>query len=118
MRREYDAANTAREIVDIAVDKKASDVTLLEIGKATTLAEYFVVATASSDRMLQAISRAVRDAMSDDDIALIGEEGPATQGWVLLDYGQVVVHLFSPEQRDYYDLERRWNEAPTLLKIQ
>lgn len=115
---EYDAATIAREIVDIAIDKKASDVTLLDIGKLTTLAEYFVMATATSERQINAVSRGVQDAMREQGIRLLRDEGPASDGWVLLDYGQVIVHIFSPEQREYYDLERRWQDAAKLVHIQ
>ena len=114
----YDAATLARNVVDAAVDKKASDVTLLEIGKVTTLADYFVICTGTIDRQINAIARAVEDVMSDGGVHVLHREGAPPDGWVLLDYGQVIVHIFSPEQRSYYDLERRWREAPTLLRIQ
>ncbi len=115
---EYDALAVARDIVDVAVDRKASDVTLLDIHDLTTLADYFVIATGTSDRQIGAVSRAIRDRMSQDRVQLLHGEGVPEDGWVLLDYGQVVVHLFAPEQREYYDLERYWKDAPTLLKIQ
>src|SRR5437660_5551493 len=115
---EYDAAAVARQIVDAAVDKKAGDVTLLEIGKVTTLADFFVIATGTSERQINAIAAGVAERMKDTGVRLIAREGVPADGWVLLDYGQVIVHVFAPEERDYYDLERRWREAPTLLKIQ
>jgi ribosome-associated protein len=115
---EYDALAVAREIVDVAVDRKASDVTLLDIHDLTTLADYFVIATGTSDRQIAALTRAIRDRLSESQVHLLHGEGVPADGWVLLDYGQVVVHLFAPEQRDYYDLERYWKDAPTLLKIQ
>lgn len=108
----------AREIVDVSVDKKASDVSLLEIGKVTTLADYFVIATGTSDRQIGAIASAIEDQMDLREVKLIRREGVPSDGWVLLDYGQIVVHVFAPEQRAYYDLEQRWNEAPALLTIQ
>ena len=115
---DYDASAIAHQIVDVAVDKKASDVTLIEIGKATTLADYFVIATGNSDRQIGAISAGIQQRMKEDGIALLHAEGLPGDGWVLLDYGQVVVHVFAAEQREYYDLERRWKEAPTVLTIQ
>jgi ribosome-associated protein len=115
---EYDASAIARTIVDICTDKKASDVTLIEIGKVTTLADFFVIATGTSDRQIRAITAAVQDGMKEQGIRLLQHEGLPGDGWVLLDYGQVIVHVFAVEQRAYYDLEGRWREAPTLLKIQ
>jgi ribosome-associated protein len=115
---EYDASTVARDMVDVAVDKKASDVTLIEVGRATTLADYFVIATGTSERQINAIRSGIQERMKDDGIPLLGHEGVPADGWILLDYGQVIAHIFASDQREYYDLERRWNEAPTLLKIQ
>lgn len=115
---EYDAATVARHIVDVAADKKASDVSLLDVSKATTLADFFVIATGTSERQMGAVSNGIQDGMDELDIPLLHAEGVPTDGWVLLDYGQVIVHIFAPEQRAYYDLERRWKDAPTLLRIQ
>jgi ribosome-associated protein len=118
LRGEYDAAPVAREVVDVAVDKKASDVALLDIHEITTLADFFVIATGTTDRQIRAIGNAVRERMDEQEIPLLREEGLPSDGWVLLDYGQIVVHIFGPEQRAYYELERRWQDAATLLKIQ
>ena len=115
---EYDASAIARDIVDIAVDKKASDVTLIEIGKVTTLADYFVIATGTSERQINAIAGGIEERVKEIGVPLLHREGVPADGWVLLDYGQIIVHVFAPEQRAYYDLERRWREAPTLLTIE
>jgi ribosome-associated protein len=115
---EYDAATIAHDIVDAAVDKKASDVTLMDVHLVTTIAEFFVIATGTSDRQLSAIASGVRDRMDLDDVQLLGEEGRPSDGWVLLDFGQVIVHIFGSKERAYYDLERHWKDAPTLLRIQ
>jgi ribosome-associated protein len=115
---EYDASAAAHELVDALVDKKASDVTLIGVGKVTTLADFFVIATGTSARQINALRSATEDRADDLGIQLLHREGLPADGWVLLDYGQVIVHLFADEQRSFYDLERRWQEAPTLLKIQ
>jgi ribosome-associated protein len=115
---EYESSAIARDIVEVASDKKASDVTLIEVGKVTTLADYFVIATGTSDRQVGAIASGIEARMKEQQISLLHREGVPADGWVLLDYGQVIVHVFAPEQRSYYDLERRWKDAPTLLKIQ
>jgi ribosome-associated protein len=77
-----------------------------------------VIATGTSDRQINAISQAVQERMGELRVQLLHGEGLPSDGWVLLDYGQIIVHVFGPEQRAYYDLERRWNEAPTLVRIQ
>ena len=115
---EYDAATIAREVVDVAADKKASDVTLIDIREVTTLADFFVLATGTSERQLKAISSAVQERMDELRVELFRVEGVPADGWILLDYGQIIVHIFAPEQRAYYDLERRWQDAPTVVRIQ
>jgi ribosome-associated protein len=115
---EYDASTIAREMVDVAADKKAGDVTLIDIREVTTLADYFVLATGTSERQLNAISSGIQDRMDERHIALFRVEGVPADGWILLDYGQIIVHIFAPEQRAYYDLERRWKDAPTVVRIQ
>jgi ribosome-associated protein len=115
---EYDASTIVRDLADVAVDRKASDVTILDIGKATTLADYFLIVTGTSDRQINAVANAIQERAKDLDVHRIAREGLPTDGWVLLDYGQIVVHVFGQEQREYYDLERRWSDAPTLLKVQ
>ena len=115
---EYDASTIVRDLADVAVDRKASDVTILDIGKATTLADYFLIVTGTSDRQINAVANAIQEKAKDLDVHRIAREGLPADGWVLLDYGQIVVHVFGHEQREYYDLERRWSDAPTLLKVQ
>src|SRR5437660_7120604 len=105
---EYDAGTIAREVVDVAVDRKASGVSLLDIHQLTTLADYFVLATGTSARQIRAVSLAVQEKMDQLEVGLLRTEGMPGDGWVLLDYGQIIVHIFGPEERAYYDLERRW----------
>src|SRR5437588_5581465 len=115
---EYDATSVVRDIADVAIDRKASDVTILDIGKSTTLADYFLIVTGTSDRQINAVANAVEERMKELGVRRIAREGLPADGWVLLDYGQIIVHVFAQEQREYYDLERRWSDAPTLLKVQ
>ncbi len=115
---EFDASSIVRDIADVAVDRKASDVTILDIGKATTLADYFLIVTGTSDRQINAVANAIQERMKDLGVHRMAREGLPADGWVLLDYGQIIVHVFGQEQREYYDLERRWSDAPTLLKVQ
>jgi ribosome-associated protein len=115
---EFDASTIVRDIADVAIDRKASDVTILDIGKATTLADYFLIVTGTSDRQVNAVANAIQERMKDLGVQRFAREGLPADGWVLLDYGQIVVHVFGQEQREYYDLERRWSDAPTLLKVQ
>jgi ribosome-associated protein len=108
----------ARRIVELAEDKKAADIILLALGELTTLADYFVICSAGSERQLDAIADGIREGLGREGQRPIGREGTAQSHWVLLDYGSVIVHLFTPPERDYYQLERRWSEARTILRVQ
>jgi ribosome-associated protein len=108
----------ARRIVDLAADKKASDIVLLEIGALTTLADYFVICSGSSERQLGAIVDGIAEALRDEGIKPIGREGSANAHWLLIDYGSVIVHVMAPPERDFYQLERLWADAPLLVRLQ
>ena len=108
----------ARRIVDLAADKKASDVVLIGVGELTTLADYLVICSGGSERQLGAIADGIVEGLKADEIQPIGREGLPGAHWVLLDYGAVIVHVFAPPERDYYGLEKLWSDAPTLLRVQ
>lgn len=108
----------ARRIVDLASDKKAADIVLLEIYGLTSLADYFVICSGSSERQLGAIADGISEGLRDEGIKPIGREGSANAHWMLLDYGAVIVHVMAPPERDFYQLERLWAEAPILLRLQ
>ena len=108
----------ARRIVDLASDKKASDIVLLEIGALTTLADYFVICSAVSERQLGAIADGIVEGLREEGTKPIGREGSANAHWLLIDYGSVIVHVMAPPERDFYQLERLWSDAPLLLRLQ
>jgi ribosome-associated protein len=108
----------ARRIVDLASDKKASDIVLLEIREMTTVADYFVIASGASDRQLGAIADGIVEILREEGTRPIGREGSANAHWLLIDYGSVIVHVMSPPERDFYQLERLWADAPLLLRLQ
>jgi ribosome-associated protein len=102
----------------IAEDKKAADIVLLELGELTTLADYFVICSGGSERQIDAIADAIAEGLRAEGTRPIGREGAAASHWVLLDYGSVIVHVFTPPERDYYQLERHWAQARTVLRVQ
>ena len=108
----------ARRIVELAEDKKAADIVLLDLTGLTTLADYFVICSGGSERQLDAIADGVVSTLRDERIKPIGREGVPASHWVLLDYGSVIVHIFTPPERDYYQLEKAWSEAKTILRLQ
>jgi ribosome-associated protein len=112
-----DPGELAHRIVDVASDKKASDIVMLRTAEVTTMADYFVIASGRSDRQVQALSKAIVDELRDEGIKPLGIEGRANARWVLLDYGSVIVHLFAPEEREYYGLERLWSDATQVVRL-
>jgi ribosome-associated protein len=111
-------ADLARRIVELLSDKRAEDILLLDIRGVALFADYFVIASAETARHTQALCDALDEELSKDGISVWGREGEAGSGWVLLDYGDVIVHIFGPEQRSFYDLEGLWGEAVPVVRIQ
>jgi nicotinate-nucleotide adenylyltransferase len=108
----------ARRIVELAEDKKAADIVLLDLTGLTTLADAFVICSGGSERQLDAIADGILEGMRAEKVRPIGREGTAASHWVLVDFGSVVVHIFTPPERDYYSLEKHWAEARTVLRVQ
>jgi ribosome-associated protein len=98
---------------------QAEDILLLDIRNAASFADYFVIGTANSDRQLNAILDEIDKKLGKEEkLRPIGREGEPASGWVLLDYGDVIVHLFGKEERTFYDLEGLWHEAVPVVRIQ
>ncbi len=110
--------DVARRIVELAEDKKAADIVLLDLQGLTTLADAFVICSGGSERQLDAIADGIIEGMRAEKIRPIGREGTAASHWVLVDFGSVVVHVFTPPEREYYSLEKHWSEARTVLRVQ
>ena len=83
----------------------------------TTLADYFVICEGTSNRQLNAIRDGILESLKEQGYGLHHKEGSSESGWILLDYEDILVHIFSPERRAYYQLEELWQEAPTVMKM-
>ncbi|MGD1993944.1 MAG: ribosome silencing factor [Anaerolineae bacterium] len=109
----------ARKIVDILADAKGEDVLLLDIQDITVTTDYFILCNAASERQLGALRSTVREDLKQDTETLpLRIEGTSSSGWILMDYGSVVVHLFIPELRVFYDLEELWRDGRVVVRIQ
>ncbi|HET9918421.1 MAG TPA: ribosome silencing factor [Ktedonobacteraceae bacterium] len=113
-----DPAQLAKAAVDAAADKKASDIILLDVRELTTIADYFVICSANNPRQLQAIADGVDEALEKQGARMFHREGDAETGWLLLDFSDVIVHIFGQTEREYYRLERLWNQAKTVVYLQ
>jgi ribosome-associated protein len=112
-----EAAELAHRIVEIASDKKGSDIVMLRTAELTTMADFFVICSGRSDRQVQALAGAIVGELRDEGIRPIGTEGMSSARWVLLDFGSVIVHVFAPEEREYYGLERLWGQAAQVVRV-
>ena len=98
-----------------ASDKKAEDILAIEVAELLVVTDYFVICTGNTDVQVRAISDEVEEQLRErGKVKPIGREGGRESKWVLLDYGDLVVHVFQPEEREFYRLERLWAEAPRL----
>lgn len=103
-----------QKIVKILDDKKAFDIKVLKISDLTVLADYFVICSANSNTAVRALSDYVEEGMKDLGEGLPQKEGKDGYNWLLMDYGDVIAHIFYKETREFYDLEKLWNDAPAV----
>lgn len=114
-----DGQELARFIATTLEDKKAEEIRVLDLGRESMIADYFVIGSANSDRQAKALADAVREKVKESYSRLpVSVEGQANSGWVLMDYGNVVVHVFLDEERRFYNLEGLWDKATVVLSIQ
>ena len=98
----------------IATDRKAMDVVVLDMRDTSSITDYFLICSGGSERQVRAIADAIDEQLEPSGIASLGVEGYREGHWILMDYGDVIVHVFSEGTRDYYDLERLWANAPKI----
>ncbi|MCX8007629.1 MAG: ribosome silencing factor [Coriobacteriia bacterium] len=97
-----------------AADKKGYDIAIVEVGPVLVLTEYFVIVTGSNDRQVKAIVDEVEKRLREAGVRVIGREGEQQATWVLIDFGEIVLHVFQPAEREFYRLERLWGDAPRV----
>jgi ribosome-associated protein len=95
-----------------AADKKAKNIAVLEVAAFLAITDHFLICSAPSDRQVQTIADEIERKLREEGVRPLRGEGKAENGWILIDYGDFVVHVFTDEMRAYYDLERLWKDAP------
>ncbi len=109
-----DSKNFALKITDLIFNKKGYDVLILDLRKLASFADYFIICSADSDTQVKAIADEVDKSLKDEGIRCWHKEGLNALSWVLLDYVDVVVHIFKKEAREFYNIEKLWGDAPVI----
>ncbi|MEM9266882.1 MAG: ribosome silencing factor [Cyanobacteria bacterium P01_F01_bin.13] len=110
-----EALALAMAIANAADDRKAEDISILQVGDASYLADYFVIATGFTNVQVRAIARSIESTLETaHDRSPLRTEGEDEGKWVIYDYGEVIVHIFQPREREYYDLEAFWGHVKRI----
>jgi len=113
-----EALALARKVVEVASDKQALDIALLDTREVCSFADYFVICTGETERQMRAIQEELEQVLKKEGIRPHHREGALDSGWFLLDFGDVIVHIFAPFEREYYQLDELWSEAIPVVRIQ
>ena len=102
----------------MASDKQAGNIVLLDVRELCSFADYFVICAGENQRQIRTIYDEIQQELKKDNVRPHHHEGTPDSGWLLIDYGNVVVHIFDTEQRDFYKLDELWEKARTVLRVQ
>jgi ribosome-associated protein len=116
--RFLEAIELARKAVEVCSEKQAKDILLLDTHEVCSFADYFVICTGDSDRQMRAIFDDVEHSLKKQGVLPRHYEGSLDSGWLLIDFGDVVIHIFAPLEREYYQLDGLWSKAIPVLRIQ
>jgi ribosome-associated protein len=112
-----DAAGIAQRIVDELSDKQVENIVLLDVSKVSSFTDYFVIGTATSERQMKAVMESLERTLEAQGVRVRAREGRPESGWVLLDFGDVIVHLFSPDARAFYRLDDLWSRVVPVVRF-
>jgi ribosome-associated protein len=109
-----DFLQVAKDAANALDQKFGKDIKILNIGSISTITDYFIITEASNPNQVQAMVSGVEEALDKHKMSVRHIEGMQRSDWVLMDYGDIIVHIFNSESRAFYDLERTWNDAPQV----
>ena len=112
--RSITAEQIVERIIELGRDKKALNIVAMDLRDISALTDFFVIMSGTSDAQVRAIAGAVREALREENVRTIGSEGSVAGHWLVLDFDDVIVHVFHNETREYYDLDGLWADAPRL----
>jgi ribosome-associated protein len=104
-------------IVEVASEKLAADIVMLDLRGLASFTDYFVIMSADSSRLIEALEEDILTTLKESKLSIHRREGSAKTGWVLMDCSDVIVHIFGPEEREFFGLERLWARAPQVVRI-
>ena len=113
-KKDLDSRKRALLCTNASLEKKAKDLVILKVKEISAFADYFIICSGSSDRQVRAIADAIQENLKLAGILPLGIEGEAAGQWILMDYDDVIIHIFLETVRTFYDLERLWSEAPRM----
>lgn len=113
---QLDSLKFSKMIAEIIKSKKGFDINILDLRKLSGITDCFVICSADADRQVKAIADEIEDKLLENRIRCLHKEGYQTMNWIILDYFDVIVHIFKADVRSYYNLEKLWGDAP-LIKI-
>jgi ribosome-associated protein len=113
-KKETESRSRALLCINASLEKKAKDLVILNVKEISAFADYFLICSGTSDRQLRAIASAIQENLKIAGITPLGIEGEAAGQWILMDYDDVIIHIFIETVRTFYDLERLWSEAPRM----
>ncbi|MCE5281731.1 MAG: ribosome silencing factor [Deltaproteobacteria bacterium] len=111
---EVDSRKRALWCVNASLEKKAKGLVVLRVKEISDFADYFIICSGTSDRQVRAIASSIQESLKKSDILPLGIEGETAGRWVLMDYDDVIIHIFHESVRSFYELERLWSEAPQM----
>jgi ribosome-associated protein len=113
-KRDADSRKRVLRCVNAALEKKAKELVILNVTEISAFTDYFIICSGTSDRQVRAVAAAIQENLKTAEILPLGIEGEAAGQWVLMDYDDVIIHIFLEPVRPFYDLERLWSEAPRM----
>ena len=111
------SAEVAQLAVEVASEKLAEDIVLLDLRRLAPFTDYFIIMSGSSSRQIEALEDDITQAMKEAGVRRFHREGTPASGWILLDFSDIIVHIFGPEEREFYELERLWSQAQQVVRI-
>lgn len=112
--REIDSREKVLLFINALLEKKAGDLIVLNVREISAFADYFIICSGSSDRQVRAIAASIKENLKKSGVFPLGVEGETEGRWALLDYDDIIVHVFLDSIRTFYDIERLWSEAPRM----